>query len=85
MRRIYALPDGAQPPVDAVDITDIVEAAVSETLELLPLEGSWDDGYRLPSHDIQPVVQALPEDWAEAAWAVGRLHRALEGLPQVTP
>lgn len=60
-------------------IRALAEDAVSACLPLLPLYGSDTTGYKV-SDIIQPNVSALPEEWADAAMAIGRLHLRLRGL-----
>jgi hypothetical protein len=61
-------------------LRDLAELAVQACLPLLPLEGSWTVGYEIEKQP-QATLRALPQEWAEAAYHVGELHRAIEGLP----
>lgn len=67
----------------AAEMADALEEAVTATLPLLPLSGTWGSGYSV-SREIQPTLVATPEEWAEAAHAIASAHALLARLEALT-
>lgn len=70
--------DGRACPRPGADLRDAAELAVTALLDVLPLEGDWERGYRVATV-VQSEVRALPDEWAEAAHTVAALQRLIAG------
>lgn len=60
--------------LEAESLQEAAELAVQALMEIVHIEGNWAGGYKVSDH-MDPTVRAMPEEWAEAAWAVCELQR----------
>ena len=65
---------------DDTGLREAAEIAVTALIELLPLEGSWERGYKI-TPTVSESVHALPSEWAEAAHAIAALQAVLAAAP----
>jgi len=61
------------------DVKREIEDAVMALLPIVPVTGSFMNGYHI-SQPIDPTLRATPEEWADAAQAVCDLHALARGM-----